>query len=80
MGILHNERCLPGSKCDAIVIILRQRGNGMRKAAHATATNSENYTKSESQNGIDSRFPNNSLKIVSHNLNANLFIIRIFNF
>lgn len=48
MCILHNKRCLPGSKCDAIVIILREKGNGMRQIAHATATNSENYTKPES--------------------------------
>lgn len=48
MGILYNKRCLPGSKCDVIVIILRHKGNGMRQVAQATATNLDNYTKWES--------------------------------
>lgn len=48
MSILHNKRCLPGSKCDVIVIILRHNGTRIRPVAQATATNSDNYTKWES--------------------------------
>ena len=48
MGILYNKRCLAGSKCDVIIIILRHKGNGMRQVAQATATNLDNYTNWES--------------------------------